>query len=40
MAKESVGPKSPFQEKYLNCNSNIIIAGGGFCCASLQSDLM
>ena len=28
MAKESVGPKSPFQEKYLNCNSNIIIAGG------------
>lgn len=28
MAKESIGPKSPFQEKYLNCNSNIIIAGG------------
>ena len=28
MSKETVGPKSPFQEKYLNCNSNIIIAGG------------
>ena len=28
MAKEIIGPKSAFQEKYLNCNSNIIIAGG------------
>lgn len=34
MAKESIGPKSPFQEKYLNCNSNIIIAGGRLCLPS------
>ena len=29
MTDNVVGPKSAFQEKYLNCNSNIIIAGGG-----------
>lgn len=23
-----LGPKSKFQEQYLNCNSNIIVAGG------------
>lgn len=28
MTDSVVGPKSAFQEKYLNCNSNIIIAGG------------
>lgn len=36
MAKESIGPKSPFQEKYLNCNSNIIIAGGERLCLPLK----
>lgn len=24
-----LGPRSAFQERYLNCNSNIIVAGGG-----------
>lgn len=28
MAKEFVGPASPFQEKYLNSNARILIAGG------------
>ncbi len=27
---ETLGPRSAFQERYLNCNSNIIVAGGGF----------
>lgn len=29
MTDNVVGPKSEFQQAYLNCNSNIIIAGGG-----------
>ena len=36
MSNQVVGPKSPFQEKYLNCNSNIIIAGGEPLCLPLK----
>lgn len=28
MSEIILGPKSKFQENYLNCDSNIIVAGG------------
>lgn len=37
---EVVSPSSPYQQKYLNCNSRLIIAGGSFGCVDADTEYL